>query len=273
MRAALDKNLLIRVYNRISARYDLQHAFITAGADGRGRRLVVKHAVHKNDSVLDAGAGSTALLAAQEAGTNGRVTLLDMNEPLAKLMSGNPTSAHFRSGISVHGTTMHLIPPRKWTQSGIAAHPPRVLQVALNETMLSEAKKKAEKASLSDRLTFKTGDLEHLPFEDHTFDAVLSTYSLCPLFDPEKGALELYRVTRPGGRIGIAHSVEPEGRMLKWLADKVENIAWRIPSLSMGCRAVSTLPALKEAGACVLFERRLGIPLWPFIVFVLKKPC
>ncbi len=30
----------------------------------------------------------------------------------------------------MHGTTMHLIPSRKWTQSGIAAHPPRVLQVA-----------------------------------------------------------------------------------------------------------------------------------------------
>jgi len=221
MRAALDKDLLIRIYDRISARYDLQHAFITAGADGRGRKLVVKHAVHKNDVVLDAGAGtgSTALLAAQEAGVNGEVTLLDMNE-----------------------------------------------------AMLSEAKQKAQKAGLSGRLTFKTGDMEHLPFDDDTFDAVLSTYSLCPLFDPEKGALELYRVTKPGGRIGIAHSAEPEGRMLKWLADKVEDIAWRIPSLSMGCRAVSTLPTLKHAGACVLFERKLGIPLWPFIVFVLEKP-
>jgi len=52
MRAALDKDLLIRVYNRISARYDLQHAFITAGADGRGRRLVVKHAVHKSATLF-----------------------------------------------------------------------------------------------------------------------------------------------------------------------------------------------------------------------------
>jgi len=221
MRRALDKDLLIQIYNSVSARYDLQHAFITAGADGRGRRLVVKHAVHKNDVVLDAGAGTggTALLAAQKAGINGKVTLLDMNE-----------------------------------------------------AMLSEAKQKAEQAGLSDRLTFKTGDMEHLPFEDDTFDTVLSTYSLCPLFDPEKGALELYRVTRPGGRIGIAHSTESEGRIIKWLADKVEDIAWRIPSLSMGCRAVSTLPALKAAGACVLFERKLGIPLWPFIVFVLEKP-
>jgi len=221
MRRALDKDLLIQIYNRISVRYDLQHTVITAGADGRGRRLVVKHAVHKNDIVLDAGAGtgSTALLAAKKAGANGKVTALDMNE-----------------------------------------------------SMLSEAKHKAEKAGLSDRMIFKTGDMERLPFDDNTFDAVLSTYSLCPLFDPEKGALELYRVTKPCGRIGIAHSAEPSGKAIKWLADKVENIAWRIPSLSMGCRAVSTLPTFKQAGACVLFEHRLGIPLWPFIVFVLKKP-
>jgi len=221
MRTALDKDVLTQIYSRISARYDLQHALITAGADGRGRRLVVRHAVRKNDSVLDAGAGtgSTALLAARKAGKNGRVTLLDMNK-----------------------------------------------------AMLGEAKRKAEKAGISSCLKFRTGDMEHLPFDDNTFDTVLSTYSLCPLFDPEKGALELYRVTRPGGRIGIAHSTEPEGKAIKWLADKVEDIAWRMPWLSMGCRSVSTLPTFKQAGASILFKRRLGIPLWPFMVFVLEKP-
>jgi len=30
----------------------------------------------------------------------------------------------------MHGTTMHLIPTRKWTQRGIAAHPLSVLSVA-----------------------------------------------------------------------------------------------------------------------------------------------
>jgi len=221
MRKALDKDVLVHIYNRIASRYDWQHALITAGADGRGRRLLVERAVRKNDIVLDAGAGtgSTALLAARKAGENGKVTLLDMNEG-----------------------------------------------------MLIEAKRKAEKAGLSGRLTFKTGDMEHLPFDDDTFDTVLSTYSLCPLFNPEKGALELCRVTKPGGRIGIAHSTEPEGRIIKWLADKVEDIAWRMPWLSMGCRAVSALPALKEAGGRVLFKRTLGIPLWPFMVFVLEKP-
>jgi len=57
---------------------------------------------------------------------------------------------------------------------------------------------------------------------------VLSTYSLCPVADPAASALELYRVTRPGGMIGIAHSTEPSNPLVRWLADKVENIAWRL---------------------------------------------
>ena len=40
----------------------------------------------------------------------------------------------------------------------------------------------------------------------------------------------------------------------------------------MGCRAVSVLPALLRAGAKPLFERRLGVPLYPFLVFVVAKP-
>ncbi|MDQ6993525.1 MAG: hypothetical protein Q9M31_08615 [Mariprofundus sp.] len=54
-------------------------------------------------------------------------------EPTAKPVSGDrrPHFGPFPRCCLLHGTTMHLIPPQKWTQSGIAAHPPRVLQLAL----------------------------------------------------------------------------------------------------------------------------------------------
>ena len=142
----------------------------------------------------------------------------------------------------------------------------------LSDDMLQVAREKAELAGLGDRVDFRTGDMVHLPFADASYDVVLSTYSLCPLYDPAKGALELYRVLRPGGRLGCAHSADPQNPAVKWLADKVENIAWRFPWLSMGCRAVDVLPTLRAAGARVVFEKRIGVPLWPFIVFVVKKP-
>ena len=142
----------------------------------------------------------------------------------------------------------------------------------LSDDMLQVAREKAELAGVGDRVDFRTGDMVRLPFADASYDVVLSTYSLCPLYDPAKGALELYRVLRPGGRLGCAHSADPQNPAVKWLADKVENIAWRFPWLSMGCRAVDVLPALRQAGAKVIFTRHIGVPLWPFVVFVVEKP-
>ncbi len=142
----------------------------------------------------------------------------------------------------------------------------------LSEGMLTVAKERATKAGFQERVDFQTGDMLNLPFEDDSFDAVLSTYSICPLHDPAKGALELYRVLKPGGHIGIAHSTEPERLMVKWLADKVEWLVWHIPSISLGCRPVSVLSVLKKAGGNIVFEKRIGIPLWPFAVFVIEKP-
>jgi len=148
----------------------------------------------------------------------------------------------------------------------------RVTLFDLSDSMLAVAREKVSGERLDNRVTFRTGDLTQLPFGDGQFDVVLSTYSLCPVGDPAKGALELYRVVRPGGRVGIAHSAEPTNPAVRWLGDRVERIAWRFPWLSMGCRAVQVLPALEQAGARVVFSKTIGVPLWPFLVFVVEKP-
>jgi ubiquinone/menaquinone biosynthesis C-methylase UbiE len=142
----------------------------------------------------------------------------------------------------------------------------------LSEDMLAIAAEKLRKEGLADRVNFKSGDMQHLPFDDSTFDVVLSTYSLCPVFDPEQGALELYRVTKPGGKLGIAHSSEPHSPPVRWFADRIEDIVWHMPWLSMGCRSVRVLPALEKAGGIVVFSKQIGVPLWPFSVFVILKP-
>lgn len=142
----------------------------------------------------------------------------------------------------------------------------------LSEAMLSVAREKVFREGLQERVVFGTGDMVHLPFEDDSFDVVLSTYSLCPLYDPEKGALEMYRVTKPGGRLAVSHSTEPENRLMKFLADRFEDLAWHFPWLSMGCRSIEVLDALERAGGKRLMSKRIGFPLWPFLVFVVEKP-
>ncbi len=56
------------------------------------------------------------------------------------------------------------------------------------------------------------GDAEELPFEDESFDVVLSTFGC--MFAPrhEVAAAEIARVLRPGGRLGIT-AWTPEGGM------------------------------------------------------------
>jgi len=43
-------------------------------------------------------------------------------------------------------------------------------------------------------------------------------------------------------------------------------------ALSMEELSVEVLPALKGAGGKLLFSKSIGVPLWPFLVFVVEKP-
>ena len=54
-------------------------------------------------------------------------------------------------------------------------------------------------------ITFKTADAEDLPFDDNSFDAVLSTFGVMFTASQETAAQELKRVCRVGGRIGLAN--------------------------------------------------------------------
>ncbi len=217
----LSKDKLKSVYNKVSSWYDWQHALFTLNSDQKGRRLLVSRTVRRGDEILDAGAGTgtTALMAAKKAGSEGQVVLYD-----------------------------------------------------LSDAMLERAKRKAKQQGVIDRLEYEQGDMTQLPYFDGRFDVVLSTYSLCPLYDPKAATEELYRVVRPGGKIGAAHSTEPSNTAVRELASIIEKIYWKIPELSLGCRPVEVVPALKKLGAKVVLKRKIGVPLWPFLVFIAEKP-
>ena len=74
--------------------------------------------------------------------------------------------------------------------------------------LLAKGKARAKAEGLD--VAFQEADAENLPFADASFDVVLSTYGA--MFTPEhaRPANEMLRVTRSGGRIGLANWT-PEG--------------------------------------------------------------
>lgn len=74
--------------------------------------------------------------------------------------------------------------------------------------LLEQGRRRAE----AERLTvkFEVADAEDLPYADGAYDVVLSTYGAMFAPNQPRTASELLRVTRAGGRIGVA-SWTPEG--------------------------------------------------------------
>lgn len=78
-----------------------------------------------------------------------------------------------------------------------------VVAADLSEGMLAVGRKRRPD------ITFVQADVTNLPFEDEEFDAVTMSYGLRNVADYDKALRELYRVTKPGGRIVILEFSTP----------------------------------------------------------------
>jgi ubiquinone/menaquinone biosynthesis C-methylase UbiE len=69
--------------------------------------------------------------------------------------------------------------------------------------LLDRARLRAEADGLA--IEFRPADAEALPFEDASFDAVVSTFGVMFTPNQDRAAAELLRVCKPGGKIGLAN--------------------------------------------------------------------
>jgi ubiquinone/menaquinone biosynthesis C-methylase UbiE len=65
---------------------------------------------------------------------------------------------------------------------------------------------------------------EDLPFEDHSFDAAVSTLVLCSVDDQPRALRELRRVLRPGGRLLFMEHIRSDEPRLARLQDRMNRI-------------------------------------------------
>jgi len=98
-------------------------------------------------------------------------------------------------------------------------HDGRIVGLDASHMMLEAGLRAIEKQSLDGRVQLIQGRAEHLPFPDETFDAVVFTYLLRYVQDPDATIRELSRVLKPDGELLSLEFGIPEALWIKalWL--------------------------------------------------------
>ncbi len=87
------------------------------------------------------------------------------------------------------------------------------------------------------RLPFVAGDALRLPFADEVFDVVTISFGLRNVADTDRALREMFRVTRPGGRLVVCEFSSPSVRPFRTVY--VEYLMRALPALA---RRVSSSP-------------------------------
>jgi ubiquinone/menaquinone biosynthesis C-methylase UbiE len=102
----------------------------------------------------------------------------------------------------------HNVPFYPDTVSRVAAIEPADVGWKLAEKRLRDASVPVERSGL---------DGQSLPFPDDSFDAALSTWTLCTIPDVRAALAEVRRVLKPGGELHfLEHGLAPDERVRRW---------------------------------------------------------
>jgi ubiquinone/menaquinone biosynthesis C-methylase UbiE len=131
-----------------------------------------------------------------------------------------------------------------------------------SEPMLRRARRRA--TELGRDVTLVEAPAEALPFEDKSFDTVVSLAVLCTVDDASRVLQEIRRVLRPGGSfVFLEHVRSPDPKLAQW-QDRLERPwGW----IAGGCHPNRrTLEAIERAGFEVVELEREDLPDIPRLV-------
>lgn len=101
----------------------------------------------------------------------------------------------------------------------------RVVGVDILPMMVERSMERANKEQVTDRTEFRVADAQDLPFDDDTFDAVITESVTAFPEDKQRAVNEYARVTKPGGYVGLNEStwlkVPPPPDVLEWVSQDV----------------------------------------------------
>jgi ubiquinone/menaquinone biosynthesis C-methylase UbiE len=98
--------------------------------------------------------------------------------------------------------------------------------IDLSPEMLARARARADHLGLC--VQFSEADATRLPFEDASFDAVVSTLTLCTIPQPEAAVREAWRVCRPGGQLRFFEHGRGSDRLSVFIQRLLEPLTFRL---------------------------------------------
>jgi len=104
----------------------------------------------------------------------------------------------------------------------------RVTGVDILARMVDRSRERAAAEKLAASVSFRVADAQDLPFDEATFDAVITESVTAFPADKLKAVREYARVTRPGGYVGLNESTwlkEPTPAMAAWVSQDVAGSA------------------------------------------------
>ena len=160
-----------------------------------------------------------------------------------------------------------------------------VVGVDPSVAMLEIAQSKLQGLGIANSIQLLPGVAEQLPFEDRSFDAACMALGIRNVPDRPQALRELWRVLKPGGRLGILELSEPRRGILAPLARfHVHTVVPWIGSTLSGAheyrylqRSIAAFPAPQDFAAMLTeagFEAASPVPLTLGVVhlYVAHRP-
>jgi len=136
--------------------------------------------------------------------------------------------------------------------------------VDIADNLIVQARARAASEGLT--IEFKQGDAETLPFNDAQFDLVVSSFGVMFAPRPHMAAAELWRVTKPGGRVALANWT-PEGflgKMFSVFKAHVPPPPPGVPSPMAWGDEATVRSRLGKSFAKLNLTRRIALMRYPF---------
>ncbi|PKQ69774.1 bifunctional demethylmenaquinone methyltransferase/2-methoxy-6-polyprenyl-1,4-benzoquinol methylase UbiE [Raineya orbicola] len=127
-------------------------------------------------------------------------------------------------------------------------NPQKIVGIDISEGMLALGREKIQKLGLQDKITLQTADSENLPFAESSFDAVMVSFGVRNFANLEQGLSEIYRVTKPQGKVMILEFSKPSAFPVKQLYQFYSKtfLPWLGKLISKDKAAYEYLPASVE---------------------------